>query len=140
MQPLAGFELSYLKQDGYKESGGSSALFYDDQSYESYKGSLGMKVSKYFYEREDGYLLTQLRGRWIHEFGDAEPSVSAGFASNPANGFVIRDAKICRDSALVGVQLDTGLSKNTEVSFAYDAMLNADNIFHCFSAGLRFLW
>ncbi|MBL7153009.1 MAG: autotransporter outer membrane beta-barrel domain-containing protein [Phycisphaerae bacterium] len=140
VQPLAGFEFSYLDQDSYTESGGTSALFYDDQSYESYKGSLGMKVSKYLYQRKDGYFLTQLRGRWIHEFGDAEPSVSAGFASNPSNGFVVRDAKICRDSALLGVQFDAGLSNNTEISFAYDAMLNADNVYHSFSAGLWFRW
>ncbi|MBN2136289.1 MAG: autotransporter outer membrane beta-barrel domain-containing protein [Sedimentisphaerales bacterium] len=140
VQPLLGFEFSYLHQDSYNESGGSAALAYDDQSYESYKGSVGMKVSKCSRRENGQYLMTQARGRWVRELGDAEPSVSAGFASNPANGFVVRDSKICRDSAVLGAGINAGLANNTEVFLGYDAVLNADNIYHCFSAGLRFRW
>jgi len=51
VQPLGGFKFGYQNHDGYTEKGGSSALRHEEQSFESYKGSLGVKASKYFYKK-----------------------------------------------------------------------------------------
>lgn len=141
LQPLASLQYSYLGLDSYTETGGVSALSYDDQSYQSVKGSLGARLTRQLFEsvsgcRGDG----QLRARWVHEFGDSQSSVDTSFASNPAAVFTIRDGKIARDSAIVGAGLGVNLTKQLRASADYDALLNADETVQMISAALEYRW
>jgi len=141
LQPLASFQLSYLDLDGYRESGGDAALGYDDQSYESYKGSLGVRVTKDLWADTPGKsLVMQLRARWLHEFGDTYSSVDTYFASDPTTVFAIRDECMDRDSAMLGVGVGARLNDRTRLYADYDARLNADDTAHIVSAGLRYCW
>lgn len=141
LQPLASFQFSYLDLDSYTETGGDAALGYDDQRYESYQGSLGVKVSKNLLRDEpEKSLVTQFRARWLHEFGDTYSRVDTHFASDPTTVFTIRDEAMARDSAVLGVGLGAQLGRNTRLYADYDARLNADDTAHLVSAGLRYEW
>ncbi|UCG56640.1 MAG: autotransporter domain-containing protein [Phycisphaerales bacterium] len=137
LQPLAAFQYSHLAVDGYAESGGASALTYGPQSYDSYKGSLGLKVTRALGKQTDGCsALIQLRGRWTHEFGDAGSNVLAHFAGSPDATFIVSDGHLSRDSAVLGAGLSAQLNNNTWLSVDYDASLNADGTAHIISGGL----
>lgn len=141
IQPLASFQLSYLRMDSYTESGGSSRLHYDDQKYESYKGSLGMKVTKQLTDADGHNSVVELRGRWVHEFGDTKSSVDAHFAADPtAVVFKVSDEDISRESAVLGVGFSAKLSSRTQLFVDYDISLNADDTAHIFGAGLQYRW
>ena len=141
LQPLASFQFSYLGLDSYTESGGTSSLGYDDQSYNSYKGSLGIKVSKELFKRNnDRSAHIQLRGRWVHEFGDDNSSVDAHFASDPGVVFKVSDEDIDRDSAVLGAGFNAVLSRHTRLSLGYDAQLNNDDNMHILSAMFVYRW
>ncbi len=137
VQPLLGFELSYQHQDSYTETGGSSALRYDNQSFESYKGSLGVKASKYFYNNDQQSLWGQLQAKWTHEFGDASTDIEVSFASTPSYRFSIKDAKRDRDSAILNTGLKYAPNKSTVLFVDYDAHLNSDTVAHVLSGGIR---
>lgn len=140
VQPLCGFEFGYQHQDSYAEKGGSSALRYDDQSFESYKSSLGANASKYLCRKDEQSLWAQLRAKWMHEFGDATAGVTASFASTPGFRFSTKDAKMNRDSAVLGTGLKYEPNRNTVLFADYDVLLNGDAVAHVFSAGLRYMW
>jgi len=69
-----------------------------------------------------------------------QPILRPVFASTPAYRFSIKDAKMNRDSAVLGVGLKYGPNRNTVLYANYDAMLNDDAVAHVFSGGLRFAW
>jgi len=141
LQPMAAFQFSSLALDGYTESGGDSSLGYDDQSYNSYKGSLGVKLTqevltRYSYHRE--YI--QLRGRWIHEFGDVDSSIDAHFASDPGVVFKVSDEGVAKDTVVLGFGFNTDLSLYSRFSLGYDVFLNNDDNMHLLSAMIVYRW
>jgi outer membrane autotransporter protein len=141
VEPLASFQFSSLSLDGYTESGGSSALSYGGQSYTSYRGSLGARARRELHRGAEGLgSAVEFRGRWVHEFGDSRSSVDAHFASDPGAVFVVSDAGISRDSALLGAGLDARLSERTRLFIDYDTSLSADSSIHVISAGLEHRW
>lgn len=140
-QPLAGFQFSLVSLDGYTESGGAASLEFDDQSYNSYKSSLGLKLNQELFGKDRSYRESiQLRGRWMHEFGDNSSSLDAHFVSDPGLVFEIGDEPIARDSALLGITYNSDIDSYTRFSLGYDALLNSDGNSHMISAMLVYRW
>ena len=141
LQPLAAFQFSLLSLDGYNESGGASSLEYDDQSYNSYKTSLGLKLNQELLGRDRSYSESiQLRGRWLHEFGDDSSSIDTHFVSDPGLVFEVSDEPIARDSALLGITYNADIDSYSRLSLGYDALLNSDGNSHMVSAMLIYRW
>jgi outer membrane autotransporter protein len=141
IQPLAAFQFSTLHIDGFTESGGDSALTFDDERYESYKGSLGVKLTRQLFEHATGGRTDlELRGRWVHEFGDTNATFDAAFASEPGVTFRVSDEDISRDSAILGAGLDTWFTRQTRLFLDYGTELNPDHTIHLVSAGLEHRW
>jgi outer membrane autotransporter protein len=82
----------------------------------------------------------QLRGRWVHEFGDTQADVDAAFASTPAIGFNVRDQEISRDSAVLGAGVSVDMSATARVYVDYDTRLNRDESIQVVSAALQYRW
>lgn len=141
LQPLASVQYSYLNLDDYAEGGGVSALSFDTQTQESVKGSLGARLTRTLIETMGDFRASvQLRGRWVHEFGDDRASVDTFFTSNPAAVFTVRDAEIDRDSAVAGVGLFGDLNAHTRVYLDYDTRFNSDESLHVIGASLQYRW
>jgi outer membrane autotransporter protein len=141
LQPLASLQYAYLNLDSYTETGGISALAFDDESYQSVKGSMGARLTRRLLESAAGFRLDgQLRGRWVHEFGDNQSSVDTWFVSNAASVFTIRDAEISRDSALLGAGLSADLSSQLRAYADYNARVSSDETVQVISAALQYRW
>jgi subtilase-type serine protease len=141
LQPLASLQYTYLHLDSYTETGGASALSYDDQTYESVMGSLGARLTQQLFESASGLRTdVQVRGRWVHEFGDNQSSVSTFFVNNPGAVFTIHDAAIARDSAWLGAGLSTEITRRLRAYVDYDALLNSDETVHVIGAALQYRW
>ncbi|MBN1974362.1 MAG: autotransporter domain-containing protein [Sedimentisphaerales bacterium] len=141
IQPMAAFQLSYLNLGSYTESGGDSALRFDEQSYKSYQGSLGMKVKKHLGKnKNDQNAVIELRGRWLHEFGDTKANLNAYFADSPNATFKVSGEDLPRDSTVLGIGLRQIKKQNTTFFIDYDTSLNKEDISHIISAGFRYRW
>lgn len=141
LAPLASLQYTYVSVDSYTETGGTGALSFDDETHESVRGSLGARLTRRLIESMGSFQADlQLRGRWVHEFGDACSSVDSSFASDPTVVFDIRDEDISRDSAILGAGLLARLNKRTQACFDYDARLNSDESSHILSASLQYRW
>jgi T5SS/PEP-CTERM-associated repeat protein len=141
LQPLAGFQYTQVETDEYTESGGESRLGFDSNRFESYKSSLGAREIGLLYKEADGSQGTvELRGRWLHEFGDRQSSLNAHFVSDPTLGFSVVDAPAGRDSAVLGVGLDIWFGKALRTFFDYDWEGGRDLSVNLVSLGLQYRW
>ncbi len=141
IQPLAAFQFALLSLDSFTESGGDAALHFDNESFESYRGSLGVKLTQELFRHDDGCRASaELRGRWVHEFGDTQANLDAAFAGSPGVVFRVSDAEVARDSAVLGAGLDTWFSRSFRAFVDYATELNADNTIQLVSAGLEYRW
>jgi len=141
VQPMTSFQVSYLNLDNYTETGGISALSFDEQTYKSYKGSLGMKIKTYLGEHSEyESLILELRGRWQHEFGDTKSDINANFASNPGTIFKVSDEGLPDNSTILGIGLKQIVKQNTMYYIDYDTSFNDEDTSHIISAGLRYRW
>ncbi len=139
IQPLASLQFSLLNLDSYTESGSSSNLTFEEQSYKSCKGSVGVRVKNNLYTDAEGrYTSVELRGRLLHEFGDTDSSIGAHFAGNPGAGFKVRGADIPRDSIVLGLGLSSKPNRKLRLLFDYDISFNADETAHLISAALEY--
>ncbi len=141
LAPLASLQYSHLKVDSYTETGGDSALSFEEQKQESVRGSLGARLTRSIIESTGDFRAdVQLRGRWVHEFGDTRSSVDTSFASDPTVVFDVRDEDVSRDSAVLGVGLAAKLNKQTRAYVDYDTRLNSDETVQVISASLQYRW
>jgi T5SS/PEP-CTERM-associated repeat protein len=140
-QPLISLQYASLDLDSYTESGGVSALSFDEQTYDSVRGSLGARLmSRLIRSAREFHIDGQLRGRWVHEFGDERSSVDAHFASDPAAVFTVSDEELSPDSAVLGAGLSAALDRHTRVYVDYDTRLNRDESLYVISAALQYRW
>ena len=82
----------------------------------------------------------QLRGRWVHEFGDTRSNVDVAFAGNPAAMFSVRDEELSRDRAVFGAGLCATLNPTAKVYVDFDTRFNSDESVHIIGASLQYRW
>jgi len=141
LQPLVSLQYSYLNLDDYTERGGASALSFENQTFNSFKGSLGARLTKTIIETMGDFRASvQLRGRWVHEFGDDQASVDTFFATSPTAVFTVRDAEVTRDSVAAGVGFFGDLNKHLRAYVDYDTRLSSDETVQVVGASLQYRW
>jgi outer membrane autotransporter protein len=141
VQPLAGLQVAYLHLDAYAETGLASALVYKEQDYESYKTSLGARVTKELILGPHGRAaIIQARTRWVHEFGDVTSSVDARFEDVPGVWFTVSDEGVSRDSLLLGAGTGIRLTRGLRAFVDYDVSLNPDNTAQVISGAVEYRW
>jgi len=141
VQPLTAFQITRLHLDQYTETGLASALVYEDQEYESYKASVGAKVTKELpLDRQGCAAIVQARGRWVHEFGDVVSTVETRFEDVPPISWTATDEEVARDSIMLGVGAGIRLTRGLRAFVDYDTSFNADKTVHVISGAVDYRW
>lgn len=140
IEPLAGLRYTYLRQEGFAETGaGSIGLTADGQAAASLLGSIGLRLARQL-DLGAHRVAIEARGRWQHEFLDDAMVLDTAFIGSPGASFAVQGAQVARDSAILGVGLSTRASRNLVLFADYDVQLNADATAHAVTAGLRATW
>jgi outer membrane autotransporter protein len=140
IQPMAAFQVAYLMQDSYMETGaGDLNLIVDSRATSSYQSYLGVHISKAS-NMVNFVLKPDARVKWAHEFSSDEDLINARFSSSGSRSFTVVSACPNRDTAIAGVGLTGGFNKNLSMYIQYDAELNSDYVSHTGMIGLRFSW
>jgi subtilase-type serine protease len=141
VQPLAAFQATLLHLDQYTETGLFSALVYEKQQYESYKASVGAKLTKELrLGRQGRTAIVQARGRWVHEFGDVLSSVKTRFEDVPPISWTVSDEEVARDSVILGAGAGIRLTRQLRAFVDYDTNFNPDKTVHVISGALDYRW
>jgi len=141
VQPLTGFQYTRLHLDQYAETGYASALVFEDQQYESYKLSMGLKVTKELLLDTQGHAaIVQARGRLVHDFADTLSSVQARFEDVPPIRWMVSDNELPRDSVMLGAGAGVRLTRGLRAFVDYDVSFNSDETIHVISGALDYRW
>lgn len=82
--PYLGLNFSHGKVDGYAERGSDrTRLIYDDDSFDSLIGRLGMALTHSANVADGARVTTQVRAAWGHEFKPDRGGTSATLANSP---------------------------------------------------------
>ena len=120
--PLAGLAYSYLRQDGYTESGGNgAALSVNASRTNAMTSDIGAKFAREF-STSYGVVIPELRLAWRHEYRNDRARSTANFAGDPtgATSFTTLGASPVKDSALVSVGMTLVKSSDLSLDVRYD--------------------
>lgn len=133
--PVASLTYLRLDEDGYTETGGSTALKLNSLSTDSLKSSLGAKFSL---ETKAGSatLIPEVRANWIHEFEDGAPTQTAAFAAG-GSSFTTTGVGPAANAINLGLGLTAALKNNLSLSANYDAEIKDQYVGHTGSLQLR---
>lgn len=141
IRPLAAFQMDYLTQDAFKETGaGVLDLDVEKRTTGSHQSFLGINVSGPIKIGSSAVLTPELRLKWAHEFSNDGHLINARFEGQGSGSFTIETEQLSRDTAVAGVGLSLRINKNMAAYVQYDAELNRDFINHTGLLGLRFDW
>jgi outer membrane autotransporter protein len=135
--PIASFQYTYVGLNGFTETGSLAPLRFGDQSVDSIRTALGVKVS---YDWKIGSMLIrpEIRASWQHEYGDSTYSIVAGFANGAGNNFTVDGPTIGRDSLLIGAGVAVLWNDRISTYVYYDGELARTNYdSQSVSAGVR---
>ena len=136
--PIASFQYTYASLNSFTEKGSLAPLRLADQSVDSLRTALGIKVS---YDLKIGGVLfrPEIRASWQHEYDDSAYSIVASFANGVGNSFSVVGPKIGRDSLLIGAGVAVLWNDRISTYVYYDGELARTNYdSQSVSAGIRF--
>jgi subtilase-type serine protease len=140
IEPTAGLRYTYLRQDGFSETGaGSIGLTTRSQTAQSLLGSVGLRLKRSFAFGAN-QMTIEARSRWQHEFLDDRMVLDASFIGAPTANFVVQGPRIARDSAVLGAGLSLQAGRRLTLFADYEVRLNSDVTAHTATAGLRLTW
>jgi autotransporter-associated beta strand protein len=124
--PIANFQYTHVKLDGFTESGSLAPLTYPDQSTDSWTTAFGVKSH---YDWQVGRVLVrpEITVAWQHEYGDQAYSIVSSFANGAGTSFTVTGPKIGRDSLLLGAGVAILWSDRISTYVYYDGDLARTN-------------
>jgi outer membrane autotransporter protein len=141
VEPSVALRENHLQQDGYAESGAPGMnLSVAGQKLDSLVSSLGLRVSRRFFNQDRYPLTLGARTAWEHELRQTDNQVSANFSDSPGAGFTVQGTPRPRNAAALGLDGRVSLSDNLQAYADYSASLSAHAETQIALAGLRLNW
>ena len=111
--------------DSFTEEGSLAPLEISDQDQESFRATSGIRAS-YDIKAGGGLFRPEVRGAWLHEYGDRSYGIDARFIDCPTP-FTVHGPRIGRDAALIGAGLSMQWSRCFATYVYYDGVLGRSN-------------
>jgi len=142
LHPLMSFQYDNLSQDSFRETGaGDLNLGVNGGRWESMLLTTGVRISRLFTLRGEFGLEPEIRGGYIHEFGDTTRSVRSRFWAVPgATPFVTAGAPADESTGWVGTGYVMSVAEVPLLSLGYDAYIGENVTRHVLSCGVYLRW
>jgi outer membrane autotransporter protein len=136
IEPFANVSLTYSHMDGYDEENGNGAELSVDSVTNTVPATvLGVRTGKQVRISDSTVNLTGSLG-WQHSYGDTDNESQMRFASGTSTFDAFGPSRT-RDSALVGLGVNAGMSPGMKAYAGYNGSLAPDNQDHGFKAGVK---
>lgn len=123
VEPFAGLGYQRYHRDGFKESGGISALNVEAQTRQNLSSTLGLRLATVYRFDNQISLTPHVDTRWKRLYGDVESQVRQSYRYVPGliDGFNINGTALDRNSLNLSAGLDLALSSQHTVGLTYSA-------------------
>lgn len=132
--PTASLEWARIDIDGFTEIAATLPYQVSDYDAESFVSTLGLRLGSELIKGVN----TELRLGWAHEFGDTDRVMKARFVGGGTATYAFTGVEPEKDSARVGLGLNTDFGHNFNLSIDYDGEFRSDFDGHSVSAMLRY--
>ena len=138
VEPFAGLGYQRYHRDGFKESGGISALNVEAQTRQNLSSTLGLRLATVYRFDNQISLTPHVDTRWKRLYGDVESQVRQSYRYVPGliDGFNINGTALDRNSVNISAGLDLAWSPQHTVGLTY----SAENGTNSRSQGLMGQW
>jgi len=135
IEPFAGFSYALLKSRGFTESGaGNVSLSVEKNDVDTINSILGIRIAKYIVVKEKP-LATEFTLAWKHDYSDRVQTNSRFVGSNSA--FSTKGLDVLRDTAIMAVDVEANVSKNSRLFVKYDTEFNGQFQSHTGQIGIK---
>ena len=135
VEPFAGFSYALLKSRGFTESGaGNVSLSVEKNDVDTINSILGIRIAKYIVIKEKP-LATEFALAWKHDYSDRVQTNSRFVGSNSA--FSTKGLDVLRDTAIMAVDVEANISKNSKLFVKYDTEFNGQFQSHTGQIGIK---
>lgn len=127
-EPYARLDYQRYERDSYDEKGGAAALHVDSQDQDNVSSTLGLRIAR-LETLNNGMSFTPRLGiGWRHTFGDVDSQTRQSFLAG-GDAFSVQGTALDRNSLLLDVGFDFGVSANNTVGIGYSGQMggNAQN-------------
>lgn len=134
-------ELGYSRLwiDGFTESGGLAPLVIDDQTADSLRGTLGVRLSRDFAPAANGWRATPFaHAGWRHEFLDTDKTLRSSFANGAGLPFVVEREGASRGVLVAGAGVAVAFGPRLDARLGYSLEANDDYAVHRLDGGFSF--
>ncbi|MBW2382723.1 MAG: autotransporter domain-containing protein [Deltaproteobacteria bacterium] len=142
LHPLASFQYDHLTQEAFRETNaGDLSLGVNGSRWDSMLLTAGARISRLFTLQGEFGLEPEIRGGYIHEFGDTDRPVRSRFWPVPgATPFVTVGAPADSSTGWIGTAHVMSVADVPLLSLAYDAYFGENVTRHVLAVGVYFRW
>lgn len=140
--PYAGLEYGRSMREDFVEAGaGTANLTVDDESEDSLRSHVGLRVVHEFAAAEDKTRIAPFAyAAYVREYMDNVSRLNASFDSQSMSAFRVDGPERSRDRAQLGLGITASLTEALSLDAGYDGELAASDRSHRFFARLRRAW
>jgi len=135
IEPFAGFSYALLQSRGFTESGaGNVSLSVEKNDVDTINSILGIRIAKYIVIKEKP-LAAEFTLAWKHDYSDRVQTSSRFVGSNST--FSTKGLDVLRDTAIMAVDVEADISKNSKLFVKYDTEFNGQFQSHTGQIGIK---
>jgi len=135
IEPFAGFSYALLQSRGFTESGaGNVSLSVEKNDVDTINSILGIRIAKYIVIKEKP-LAAEFTLAWKHDYSDKVQTSSRFVGSNST--FSTKGLDVLRDTAIMAVDVEADISKNSKLFVKYDTEFNGQFQSHTGQIGIK---
>ncbi|MBW4796050.1 autotransporter outer membrane beta-barrel domain-containing protein [Pseudomonas tolaasii] len=129
IEPFANLGYQRYHRDSFREKGSVAALQVDAQTQENFSSTFGMRLA-HLSQLENGISLTPRASLgWRHLYGNVDSETRQAFLVG-GDAFNVEGSALDRDSLMIEVGLDVGLSARQSLSVGYNGELGSSSRNH----------
>lgn len=123
VEPFTGLGYQRYQRDGYKESGGVTALNVGSQTQQNLSSTFGLRLASVYQFDSQMSLTPHLSTSWKHLYGNVDSRVSQSFRYKPAlmDDFTLNGTSLDRNSLALQAGLDLAWSAQHTLGLTYSA-------------------
>jgi len=129
VEPFVNLGYQRYHRDSFAEKGGIASLQVDAQTLDNFSSTTGMRLA-YLNQLENGVSLTPRASLgWRHLYGNVDSEVRQAFKVG-GDAFNVEGSALDRNSLMVEVGLDVGVSARQSLSLGYNGELGSSSRNH----------
>ncbi|HZZ26377.1 MAG TPA: autotransporter domain-containing protein [Pirellulales bacterium] len=143
LQPFVAVQYIFVRQNSFTESGASNTaldLQGGGDTTNSLRSMVGARLQYALTNRNGRRTLPEIHAMWLHEYLDADSSVTATMVPVGGSPFIVRGLDMGRDWGVVGANLTWEMVDGWSMFVNYDLQTNTKMTLNAGSGGLGYRW